>query len=94
MGEDNHEQMCERLGNYDISTETSELKIQWINVLLLVHAGREPKEEMPPPFDRINFSQGGTILGKEIYMTRKLDKEVEARIQKEKHMETHEEKRE
>ena len=37
---------------------------------------------MPPPFDQIKFSQRGTILGKEIYMTRKLDKEVAARIQK------------
>ena len=24
-----HGQMCERIGNYDISTETRELKIQW-----------------------------------------------------------------
>ena len=40
--------MCERLGNYDISTETREPKIQWANALLIVHAGREPKDEMPP----------------------------------------------
>ena len=24
-----HEQMCERMGNYDIITETIELKIHW-----------------------------------------------------------------
>ena len=85
--------MCERLGNYDISTETRELKIQWINGLLLVRAGREPQEQMPPPFDQIKFSQWGTILGKEIYMARKLDKAAEARIQKSnKHMETREPK--
>ena len=53
---DTHGQMCERLGNYDISAETRELKIQWINVLI-VHLGREHKEEMPPPFGQIKFSQ-------------------------------------
>ena len=35
MGSDTHEQMCERMGNYDIATETRELKIQWIKVELL-----------------------------------------------------------
>ena len=82
MEHDNREEMCERLGNYDVSTETRELKIQWGNVLLIVHTGREPKEELPPPFDKIKYSQCGTILGKEIYMARRQDKAVEARIQK------------
>ena len=26
---DTHEQLCERIGNYDIAAETRELKIQW-----------------------------------------------------------------
>ena len=57
MGKDDHGQMCERLGDYDISTETSELKIQWTKVLPLVHAVREHKAEMPPPFDQIKFTR-------------------------------------
>ena len=61
--------MCERKGNYDISTETREIKIQRAKVHLLVHTGREPKKETPPPFDQIKISQGGTILDNEIYMT-------------------------
>ena len=32
---DTHEQMCGRIGNYDISTETRELKIQWGKVEML-----------------------------------------------------------
>ena len=63
MGNDNREQMCERMGNCDISTETRELKIQWPKVLQLVHAGRAPEEEMPPPFDQIRFVRWGAILG-------------------------------
>ena len=81
--------MCGRLGNYDISTETRGLEIQWIKVQLLVHAGKEPKAEIPPPFDKIKFSQGGTILGKATYIPRKKDKSSEARIRKRnKYMET------
>ena len=76
----NLEQMCERMGNYDISAQTRDLEIQWAKVPLLVHAGRGPKEELPLPLDQIRFSQGGTILGKEIYMTGNLNKAVEARI--------------
>ena len=71
MGKDTHGQMCERLGNCDISTETRELEIQWIDVLL-VHAGRDPEKDTPPPFDQIKFSRGGTILGKAIYMAKTL----------------------
>ena len=56
MGKDTREQMCERLGNYDISTETSELKIQWINALL-VHAGREPEKKCRRHSTRSNSSK-------------------------------------
>ena len=52
------------MGNYDISTETRELKIQWENVLLLAHDEREHKDEMPPPFDQIKFIAGGRYSGK------------------------------
>ena len=77
---DNRDQMCERIGNYDISTEIRVRKIQWVKVRLLVHAGRAPREELPPPFDQIKIRQGGTILGDEIYMTGNLNRSVEARI--------------
>ena len=33
IGRDTHFQSCERMGNYDISTETREPIIQWLNVL-------------------------------------------------------------
>ena len=56
---DAREQLFERMGNYDISTETRDLKIQWVNVLLRTHAGSEPAEELPPPFDQIMLSTGG-----------------------------------
>ena len=75
---DNRGQMCERIGNYDISTETREIEIQWAKVLLLAHAGREPKEELPPPFDQIRFIQRGAIMRKEIYMAGNLNNAVEA----------------
>ena len=64
MTRDNREQMCDRVGNYDISTEARELKIQWINVLLLMHAGIEPQEELPPPIGQIKFSTRGAIIGR------------------------------
>ena len=37
---DTHGQMCERMGNYDIETETRELKIQWAKVELLGNGGK------------------------------------------------------
>ena len=77
---DTREQMCERMGNYDISTETREIEIQWAKVLLLAHAGREPKEELPPPFDQIRFIQRGAIMRKEIYMAGNLNNAAEERI--------------
>ena len=74
--------MCARIGNYDISTETGELKIHWAEVHLLVHAGGEPQKERPPPFDQIRFSTWGANTRREIYMTGNLNKSAEARIQK------------
>ena len=70
------------MGNYDMATETRELKIQWIKVLLLTHAGGEPITELSPPFGQIEFITGGTILGKEIYMAGNLIRAVDDRIQK------------
>ena len=70
------------MGNYDIATETRELKIQWARVLLQTQAEREPTSELPPPFDQIEFATGGTILGKEIYMGGNLSVAVDARIKK------------
>ena len=75
--------MCDRMGNYDITTETRELKMQWVRVHLLTHAGRGPKEELPPPFGRIKFTTGGTILGKEIYTKWNLANAVAERIKQE-----------
>ena len=37
---DTHEQLCARIGSYDIETETRELKIQWGRVELLKHRKR------------------------------------------------------
>ena len=48
---------------------------------LQVHAGREQKEQTPPPFDQIRFARGVAITGNEIYMAGNLEKEVVARIQ-------------
>ena len=70
MESDNREQMCDRVGNYDIESETRRVEIQWINVLLLMRSGREPREDLHPPFGQIKFTAGGAILGKEIYMNR------------------------
>ena len=63
---DTNEQLCKSIVNYDISTETRELKIQWAKLLQLIHAGRGPTEPLPPPFDQIIQGATGTILGKEI----------------------------
>ena len=82
MERDNHQQMRERMRNYDIATETRDFKIQWVKVLLLMHTGTDPKEELPPPFGLIKFSTGGTIIGTEIYMTWNITNAVTARIKK------------
>ena len=49
---DTHEQMCARIGNYDIATETRELKIQWEKVKLLRRKRHQLKRK-PPPFGQI-----------------------------------------
>ena len=81
---DNHGKMCERMGNCAIATETIEIKIQWVKVLILMHAWGEPKEELPPPFGLNKFRPGGTIIGGEIYMAENLANAVAARIKKER----------
>ena len=70
------------MGNYDIAEETRELTIQWIAVLLLVHAGEGPKKELPPPFGQIKTRHGGNNTRGEIYMTGNLNRAVGARIKK------------
>ena len=40
---DTHEQMCERMGNYDIATETRELDIQWKKAERLSHGKIQSK---------------------------------------------------
>ena len=72
--------MCERIGNYDIATETRELKIQWGKVKLLRQESRKQKEKLHPPFDQIQHNHTGTILGKEISATGNLTKAVVMRI--------------
>ena len=64
-----NEQICERMGRYDIITETRELDVQWGNALILTRANKRPQKRLPPPFCQIKYRSGGTILGKEIYMT-------------------------
>ena len=50
---DTREQMCERIGKYDISTETRELKIQWANVELLRREKHKLRKPLQPPFGQI-----------------------------------------
>ena len=64
-----HEQMCGGMGNYDIVAETSELKIQGQKAHLLERKKMNIREQLTPPLDQIKQQTGGTILGKEIYMT-------------------------
>ena len=61
---DTHEQMNERMGNYDIITETRHLKIQRGKVLLLRRDKEKHRKELPPPFGKIKHQNSGTILGK------------------------------
>ena len=80
MGRDTHEQMCERIGNYDIETETRDLKIRCAKVDLLRLGRNKPTQPLPPPFDHIKQGIKGTILGKEISTNGGLTKSVAARI--------------
>ena len=67
------------MGNYDIETETRELKVQWVKVLPLTHAGGEPTADLPPPYAQIKFITGGTMRGRKIYMGGELISAVDAR---------------
>ena len=82
IGKEDREQLCERMGNYDIATETSELEIHWGEVSLLIHASRKPTADLPPPIDRIDLSTGGTIIGEVLYMTCNLIHAAEAIIKR------------
>ena len=64
MEKDTHGQICERIGNYDIATESRHLKIQWGKVELLRPERRKLKKSLPPPFDLIKHNCTGTIIGK------------------------------
>ena len=46
---DTHEQMCAGIGNYDISTETRELKIRWAKVGILSRAAKKAQETIHTP---------------------------------------------
>ena len=79
---DTHEQMNERMGNYDIITETRHLKIQWEKALLLRRDKEKRRKELPPPFDKIKHQNSGTILGKTISMLGNIKNAVTDRIKK------------
>ena len=72
---DTHEQMNERIGNYDIITETRHLTIQWEKVHLLRRGKKKLQKALPPPFGKIKHQISGTILGKEISMIGSLKKQ-------------------
>ena len=81
--------MNERIGNYDIITETRQLTIQWNKVYLLRRERHKLRMALPPPFDKIHHQSTGTILGKEIRMTGILKKSSNAKNCKSaSHMET------
>ena len=54
MGNDTRGQMCEKLGNYDIVTESRHLVIQWVKVELLRREKHNLSKPLPPPFGKIN----------------------------------------
>ena len=74
--------MCGRIGYYDISTATRELKIQWAKVELLRHEKHKIRKPLPPPFGQIKQDRTGAILGREIRMAGSLTKAVAERIAK------------
>ena len=74
--------MCGRIGYYDISTATRELKIQWAKVELLRHGEHKLKKPTPPPFAQIKQESTGAIIGKEISLGGILAKAVAERIEK------------
>ena len=80
MGNATRGQMCERLGNCDIATESRHLEIQWVKVELLRREKRKISRPLPPPFGKLKQSNTGTILGKEINTTGSLQKAVTKRL--------------
>ena len=74
--------MNERIGNYDIVTETRRLTIQWSKVELLKKGTNKQKFDLPPPFNEIKQKSAGTILGKEISMNGSLKQAIKKRIEK------------
>ena len=80
--EDTHEQMDERMGNYDIATETRHLTIQWGKVHLLRKDKNKLQKALPPPFGKIKHQNSGTILGKDISMIGSLKNAATQRIAK------------
>ena len=77
--------MNERIGNYDIVTETRRLTIQWSKVELLRREKHKLKDALPPPANEIKHKSTGTILGKVISMTGSLKQAVTQRIAKAQH---------
>ena len=77
--------MNERIGNYDIVTETRRLTIQWGKVHLLRRGKHKLSEALPPPFNEIQHKSTGAILGNEISMVGSLKLAVTQRIAKAHH---------
>ena len=50
---DSEEQMNERIGNYDVVTETRRLTIQWSKVELHKKGNNTKKLDLPPPLNEI-----------------------------------------
>lgn len=48
--------------------------------VLLLTKTQEPYEQLPTPYDQLQYARCGTILGKEIYMGNNILKAVKARI--------------
>ena len=82
---DTEEQMNERVGNYDIVTETRRLTIQWSKVELLRKGTDKQKYDLPPPFNEIKHKSVGTILGKDINMNGSIKNAVTRRMEKAQH---------
>ena len=75
-------QICERMLNYEVITESRALKIQWAKVLLPKQTGKRKMWMFPPLFDQIKQGNAGTIQGKEFSMAENLRKAAGSRIAK------------
>ena len=82
---DTEEQMNERVGNYDIVTETRRLQLHRGKVVLLRKGTNRQKEDMPPPFNEVKRESIGAILGEEINMNGSLNQTVMRRMGKAQH---------